>query len=309
MLPDRKYLIHKAVEPEKLTKAGRASIADLYDTHFAQYKYDGCNMIVILRLNDDGSYSVYKFSRTGEEVRSMDHIDGAVIETFMGYAITHSAWVLFGEAWQGGRTQQQISGDFRRHTNSPGLEFVLFDQMTYAEFYAGRCETPYGQRYNALFNAVVSAGSLFRVTETFNPGTYGNGRALRDTLLERQPVGFDGLIYRHKDMPWVAGSGTAGGIIKDKPEYSFDLLVLGVKEGTRANVGKVGSLTCQFKDGTTVDVGTGLTAAERTMWWACPDFIVGKIVQVEAMGYTANGNSLREPRFKGIRFDKEQPDF
>lgn len=307
MLPNRPYLIHKAVEPENLTKAGAASIDDLYMTHFAQYKYDGCNMLAIIRLNDDGNYEVHKFSRTGEPVLSMDHIDAKLIETFKGYAISHSAWVVFGEAWQEGRTQQQISGDFRRHSNSPGLTFVLFDHMTYADFYNGRCDSAYGLRYTGLTTAARRTG--MHVAETFNPGSYGNGRALRDALLERKSVGFDGLIYRHENTPWVAGSGTGGGIIKDKPDYSFDLLVLGVTEGTRANKGKVGALTCRFKDGTTVDVGTGLTKQERESWWAVPSFIVGKIVQVEAMGFTANGNSLREPRFKGIRFDKEHSDF
>ena len=50
-----------------------------------------------------------------------------------------------------------------------------------------------------------------------------------------------------------------------------------------------------------------MTDADRKDWWKDNSIVVGKIVQIDAMGESAKG-VLREPRFKGIRFDKKKPD-
>jgi DNA ligase-1 len=52
---------------------------------------------------------------------------------------------------------------------------------------------------------------------------------------------------------------------------------------------------------------SGMTDAQRNAWWADPDCIIGSIVKVDAMRYSAYG-SLREPRFKEVRTDKDKPD-
>ena len=51
----------------------------------------------------------------------------------------------------------------------------------------------------------------------------------------------------------------------------------------------------------------GAVQAQVDAFVADPASIVGKIVEVEAMGYTSDG-FLREPRFIRVRDDKEIPD-
>ena len=58
--------------------------------------------------------------------------------------------------------------------------------------------------------------------------------------------------------------------------------------------------------GVQTDVGTGFTDREREEIAAAGQAPCG-IAEVEFMELTADGK-LREPRFKGWRYDKEQPD-
>ena len=48
---------------------------------------------------------------------------------------------------------------------------------------------------------------------------------------------------------------------------------------------------------------SGMTDAQRDEWWKAESAIIGKVVEIKAMKRLKDG-SLREPRFKSIRFDK-----
>ena len=47
---------------------------------------------------------------------------------------------------------------------------------------------------------------------------------------------------------------------------------------------------------------SGMADTQRSEWFDNPDSIVGKVVEVQAMEVSKHG-VLREPRFKGVRFD------
>ena len=69
--------------------------------------------------------------------------------------------------------------------------------------------------------------------------------------------------------------------------------------------GMAGNLVLDYK-GKPVRAG-GLDYDTRRAWLSDPSSIIGKIVEVECIGITEDG-SLREPRIKGVRHDKLQPD-
>ena len=115
------------------------------------------------------------------------------------------------------------------------------------------------------------------------------------------PEGYDGLILADPEGTWTAGRGTTGEKVRLKKTLSFDLRVTGVHEGVGEKTGRaVYTLTVDYK-GKSLGVGSGLPH----------DFDrvpkVGDIVEIHAMDYSSDG-LLREPRYKGIRFDKEQAD-
>ena len=50
-----------------------------------------------------------------------------------------------------------------------------------------------------------------------------------------------------------------------------------------------------------------MSDVERNHWWSYPDEIKGRVVQVDCMKVLSN-KSLREGRFKAIRYDKDDID-
>jgi DNA ligase-1 len=94
---------------------------------------------------------------------------------------------------------------------------------------------------------------------------------------------------------------------------AMDLKCVGVEEGTGANAGKLGAIVVEFPapDGNTynVSVGSGFLLEEREKYWAQPDLIIDKIVEVQYFEVSQNqqgGYSLRFPVFKWIREDKDE---
>ena len=95
-------------------------------------------------------------------------------------------------------------------------------------------------------------------------------------------------------------------LMKIKCELTLDLIVIGLIKGEKKYADTLGALQVQEKDGT-VHTISGMTDAERNYFWSNPNEIIGKVVEVQAMKRISNG-SLREPRFKAVRYDKSFSD-
>jgi DNA ligase-1 len=92
-----------------------------------------------------------------------------------------------------------------------------------------------------------------------------------------------------------------GEIIKVKPTLSLDLRVLQVHVAEGIKTGRPVHTIDVWYNGVRTRVGSGIPHSFNDVPQA------GQIVEIECMGLTLTG-ALREPRFKGIRLDKEQPD-
>lgn len=89
------------------------------------------------------------------------------------------------------------------------------------------------------------------------------------------------------------------------PSVQVDGVVKQIMEGEGKYAASVGAVIVEFEFGETATVGVfkGITDSERLQWAANPDLIVGKTVIVEYKETTPDGR-LRQPRIKGIRYDK-----
>lgn len=301
------YIVHKAVELSKVKAKRRAELSApgyLEANYVAQAKYDGCNMVALF----DGEHVKF-LSRTGEEVKSVDHI-GMALRTFPGL----QAGAYLGECWCPDLPFNEISGLFRRQETSEDtarLQFVIFDYIDPMEWAAGVSGVAYGNRVARLPPAffdipqgrapIWSAGSFGHIAETWANTT---AQDVCNKLVEAG--GYDGLILRDPHGIWRKGDrGTEGEIIKIKRKLSFDLRVVDYIPGKGKYDGKIGALVVEFR-GQRMGAGTGLRDDERDVS-QFEDNWLGKIVEIEAMDYSAEG-LLREPRLKGIRLDKVEPD-
>ena len=277
-------LIQKAVEWDRLSakfKKVWGSIDNLDRNRWLhQPKYDGCHVIFDTR-------DMVVFSRTREIVRSMDHI---LDQLPRGY-------VIQGEAYQYGVKFPEISGAFRRHAAQPQLEFIAYDIHDPDSFCGGRNSAPYQQRYSQLCDVLG--------TDALCPPLLKANAPYREVAAAYVARGgFDGLILRDMQSTWTTGPAREGQIIKVKPNVSLDLRVVGWSSAPGAKTGReVVTFTVEYR-GVRTDVGSGVPHS------VTPDnaqTYMGAIAEIECMAVNPN-NTLREPRFKGVRFDKEEPD-
>lgn len=284
------YIIQKAVERDKVKKKLQRTDEEYAATFVAQPKLDGCCAVMVLTR-----WSAYVLSRTGEPVPSMAGVAAQFRHKYKREIVEFGGIVLVGEAWNPNLPQNVLSGLFRQHALTDELLMMVFDVLTHAEFVAGHSPVGWLERINRL----TSGDCLDDVISWKEPGTY----TVADYLAHQMNLGGrDGIILRDPNGTWTAGRGTTGEIVKVKRVLSFDLRVTGTEPGKGKHEGRMGALTVDF-GGKTLRVGTGFSDLERING----HLLVGEIIEVEAMDYSADG-LLREPRFKGIRHDKLEPD-
>lgn len=257
------------------------------DEYIMMPKYDGCLAIVV----PDGQG--YVLTRTGEMITSIPHVMAQAREMLPGY-------VIFGEVYKWDTPFKDISGAFRRHAPQDDLFVVAFDAVPVEAWPAGKCDESYKARLARLREAWHASPVPAIIVAPASDA--GASQGFANALVAQG--GYDGAILRRADAPWTAGASKNGEAIKVKPVQSLDLRAWAVFPGKGKHAGRAGGITVAYR-GVETSVGTGFSDAEREhlTLHGCK----GMIAEIEFMELTADGK-LREPRFKGWRYDKEQPD-
>lgn len=278
---DKKHLFQKCLPMEKV------KVVDF--PCFISEKFDGVFCCAI----EDNNGNVHICSRTGEEYFSMEHLKPALGKLLVGVDF------LIFEAWIANTPQSVISG-YCRDTKGqhPELKamvhtFVYDDWFALTETYSCSIHS-----YTVQYADNVCLVAHWLITSIDELAKYA--RAVWDR-------GGEGLVIHktHKgNYQWGKRNSS---MIKMKQGISVDLEVVGVYEGKGKYAGTLGGLLCRYKDNKEIGV-SGMTDEQRKKWWNDPKLIIGQIVQIDAMCESIKG-LLREPRFKGIRYDKECADF
>lgn len=306
-------IVHKAVDLDKLSSKAKKALA-ANQLWAISPKYDGCHAIVCF---SNGEY-VGTWSRSGERVLSMDT---TAKQLLYHYVLPEGNWAFCGEAWDVGLPFNDISGMFRRHSDQP-LQFVPFDFVPFdgINISAGGApklgvhhstglpyQATYGDRLNWLVHAFEAAPSrILHPRPVMWEGSLDAALAMATQQAQHNKAStishYDGAVLANRTATYVVGEGADGAFIKCKPLMSETVTVTGTKPALGAKTGKYTvALEFQFNGGTQY-VATGLTQEECDLYYLQPEKIVGKRIEVEAMGLTSSG-LLREPRFKGIRTD------
>lgn len=306
VLPQRRVLVHKAIEPRKLSAKVAAAVA-AREADIKEIKYDGCHCILIKSAG-----RAYAFSRQGEPVlAAMDHVLRDLEQ------IPEDNFVLFSEAWHEFLEHSIINGTFRRSYVAAGaelLEAVVFDYVPLADFIAGRCPVRFKTRRDYACEIVLQVQRLY-----FGSGTEANAPVLMaygsssvddcqgfiDSCRDKYGSTFaiDGFMSKDRDGEWVAGAGTGGESVKLKDHMSIDVKVLRLNEGKGKFLGMIGALVVEWQGKELIIGGGKLTGKERRFYWDFPDKIIGRIVEAHGLCESANG-MIREPRFIRFRDDK-----
>lgn len=305
-LPKRRTLVHKAIEPRKLSAKTQVQVylrmGDLWEV-----KYDGVHCIIIYK---DGR--AYAFSRQGEPVNgSMDH----VLRILEKHLPKDAAYAFFGEAWRPDVSHQEMNGEFRRGNDGSdphNLEMVFFDFVPLADFEAGHCPIRFLTRRHALTHIVYDIMRTYADAERapIRTSYMAPSKEQCAELIEAERAyghvfATDGFMRKDPEGLWNAGSGSCGTNIKDKDVVDVDVEVLGVFEGKGKFTGMLGGLTIRYKGIQQKCGGGKLTDKMRKFYWDFPNHIIGKIVQVHGLSESEDG-LLREPRFIRLREDKSE---
>ena len=295
-----KYVVHKAVEVRKVKKKLQPTENELRTEYLAQPKYDGCCCVVIKEAHAKEGITI--LSRTGETVHSAEHIKESIAS-----APFAPLGVYFGEYWHPEVDQSTVSGWFRdTKAQHPEAFFVVWDYVSLEEYERGESPLTYQERVQRL------PSTLSRVEECKAPFFLAEGQgflidqelgSMEAARMLASSGNFDGIILRKPSGLWRKGDlGTSGEVIKVKPTLTLDLSVIKVNVGVGEKTSrKVYTIVVRLPDGKEQEVGAGVPHTFEEV----P--LPGHIVEIEAMCYSKYG-LLREPRFKGIRYDKLEAD-
>lgn len=306
------YIVHKAVEFKNVSAARRKEVRERHGVDFehfatqsfiAQPKYDGCNTVYFWNGTDG-----YAVSRTNEPVPHFDHL-----ASFMKL-VAAPPGVYLGEAWHENLPFPEISGTFRRKKTDYDkalLKLVVNDYLTHEEWSQSSSNVRYVDRVARLGDTFLSIPTTMRSAPCFpvvgfgvNPWDRIGGHTPLSLANELVAAGgYDGLILRDPDGLWTRGdNGKFAEIVKIKPLVSPTLELVEILTDVGAKTGRT-VYKYKLKDsaGREFVVGSGVPHSEDKL------AKVGQFVEVEALGYTADGE-LREPRAKGVRDDVVEVD-
>jgi ATP-dependent DNA ligase len=305
------YIVHKAIELDALSAKAKAALEGNQDWYISP-KYDGCHAVFAY---DNGKF-IGAYSRTGESVKSMDHIGRSLADH---YDLSQGRIAICGEAWMVGEEFNVVSGTFRRHAPQPQLQFMPFDIVPFdynltntgpvlllGQFNDRVYPTPYSKRVASLFKRKNVPSQVLLPRFVLHVGTLAvalkQAEAYAKEHKARTDSFFDGAILAPGNGKYIVGAGKGGEFIKVKPLISHSVKVTAVISDLGAKTKKNTCVLCFDLDGQMQKVSTGIVQEQSDQWAADPSLIIDQMIEVEAMGKTVN-NLLREPRFKGIRTD------
>jgi DNA ligase-1 len=268
-----------------------------------EVKLDGVRVITIVYP----SGHVDQYSRNGKELVNFPHIK----QQFAKHAVFLSEPMVFdGEVMSS--SFQDLMRQVHRKTDVESSDAVLnlFDIVSLREFKTGLGTVAQRDRSNALKmwhdpiadhmpNVTVLGNELVDLATAEGQARFTE---INQTAIEG---GYEGIMIKDPDAVYECKRNVAW--LKQKPYIEVSLTVVGTEEGTGKNAGRLGALIVEgVDDGKLIrtNVGSGLSDADRTTYWAARDNLVGHIVEVRADAVTQNQDgsfSLRFPRFKGFR--------
>ena len=262
-----------------------------------EYKYDGVRAIVIVQ---NGNAVIY--SRNGKLLTNFPHIEKAFSKKIF------DDLVFDGEVMS--KDFQSLMKQVHRKEGAETADayFALFDFLPLDEFQTGSGTLPLTKRKELLkgfeqseyFNdcIVVTKYDVLNIEDDSD-----KFKAINNTAIEE---GYEGIMV--KPVNGMYECKRSYGWLKMKPYIEVTLKVIDIEEGTGKNEGSTGALVCEGTDEgkhIKVNVGTGLSDANRDDIWNNFDAVIGQLVEIRADAITIaqdqEAYSLRFPRFKTFR--------
>lgn len=205
----------------------------------------------------------------------------------------------------------ETSKIIRKDGDKTGLQFHVFDALSYSDFQEGRSKLKYSGRRESLEYLFEKSTFKPKHLKLVDLLYFGSDKDEISKWSEYAiSKGWEGVML-NMDAPYICKRNA--GLLKVK-EFKFaDILCTGVNLGKvhGKNANRIGSVSVDFK-GNIVDAEWGMKEAERDYYWNHQDEIVGKIVEVKYFQESTNQKddkvNMRFAVVKRIRTDKTEDD-
>jgi len=269
-----------------------------------EIKLDGVRVITIIQGN-----KVEMFSRNGKQFHNFGHIIAELEAVIKDYPVPYPL-VLDGEVMSA-NFQDLMKQVHRKDTvqNSDAV-LHLFDTIPLGCFKNGVWDKPQSFRSEITKHWVEEHKDVLQHVQALEWETVdldtpeGNKRFVE---LNKAAVdgGYEGVMIKDVDAPYECKRSHAW--LKAKPFIEVTLSITELEEGTGRNEGRLGAFVCAGQDDgkdIRVNVGSGFTDEQRSIFWTDRNALVDQLVEVRADAVTQNQDgtySLRFPRFKTFR--------
>ena len=277
-----------------------------------EQKLDGVRVLAVMTKT-----TVNLYSRNGKPFDNFPQIVDALEDIKNKFAKLFQAcphgFVLDGEII--GESFQALMKQAQRKTDvqTDGMTYSVFDVIPLADFERGFWNAQQHKRLAILeeYRAVFESTDCVRLMDGIEVdlATAEGHDILKRYSTDSVAAGFEGIMIKSLDAPYECRRSTFW--MKLKPTITVDLNIVGFEEGTGRNQGRLGAIICEGDDNgrcIRVNVGSGLSDANRDEYWSARDQLLGDVIEVEADAVTQNQDgtySLRFPRF--VRFRGFEP--
>jgi len=267
-------------------------------------KLDGVRVLALCTKN-----RVTLYSRNGKLFENFPDIEQQ-LESIKGRISleTKGPFVLdgeiVGESFQALMKQAQRKSDVQ----TKDMTYYIFDVIPLADFERGHWNAQQHKRTLMLSinQEQIESEPNLRVMPGMDVdlSTAEGQDIMRRFATDAVADGFEGIMIKDVGAPYECRRSSFW--MKWKPTITVDLNIVGFEEGTGRNAGRLGAIICEGDDNgrrINVNVGSGLSDADRDEYWSARDQLLGDVVEVEADAVTQNQDgtySLRFPRF--VRF-------
>ena len=192
------------------------------------------------------------------------------------------------------------------------VRFFIWDMVPVEEFEKRKCTKPYIERLHNAVNLLNQdlEDPQWKIVDSVMCHD-------QDTIInhfrENREAGEEGTIIKDQNSPWKPG--TSKDQIKVKVVFEAEFRLVGYKEGTGKNKGRLGSLEFESDEGeVVVSAGTGFKEKDRDQLWSVVDQAIKEkwiaTIRANDITYPDPGEkmSLFLPRFVEWRTDKNEAD-
>jgi DNA ligase-1 len=267
-------------------------------------KLDGVRVLALCTKN-----RVTLFSRNGKQFENFPDIEAQLNRIKGRISLeTKGPFVLdgeiVGESFQALMKQAQRKSDAK----TKDMIYYIFDMIPLADFERGFWNAQQHKRTLMLSTNqehIESEPNLRIMLGIDVDLSTAEGQDIMRRFAEDAVAdGYEGIMIKDVGAPYECKRSSFW--MKWKPVMTVDLNIVGFEEGTGRNAGRLGAIICEGTDNDRsirVNVGSGLSDADRDEYWSSRDDLLGRVVEVAADAVTQNQDgtySLRFPRF--VRF-------